>query len=322
MNLPLAMQAVHLNQGRVSVRTMPLPARPAGYALLRVLCAGICSTDLELQRGYYGFAGVPGHEFVGEVVESDTPAWHGKRVAGEINFACHSCSWCRSGLERHCPNRTVLGIVNQPGAFAEFVLVPESNLHEVPGEISTEQAVFIEPLAAACEILDQVTIEPKTPVAVLGDGKLGLLIAQALHAHGLHVVQYGRHADKLEISKGQGIETNTSSDRPRKEFPYVVDATGSAEGLKEAVAMCRPRGTVILKSTVHGEVPIDTAPVIVDELTLVGSRCGRFAPAIALLASGRIRADSLIAGEFALSEAPAAFQKAAEKGTLKILLKP
>jgi alcohol dehydrogenase len=225
-------------------------------------------------------------------------------------------------LERHCPNRTVLGIVNQPGAFAEFVLVPESNLHEVPGEISTEQAVFIEPLAAACEILDQVTIEPKTPVAVLGDGKLGLLIAQALHAHGLHVVQYGRHADKLEISKGQGIETNTSSDRPRKEFPYVVDATGSAEGLKEAVAMCRPRGTVILKSTVHGEVPIDTAPVIVDELTLVGSRCGRFAPAIALLASGRIRADSLIAGEFALSEAPAAFQKAAEKGTLKILLKP
>jgi alcohol dehydrogenase len=322
MNLPLAMQAVHLNQGRVSVRTMPLPARPAGYALLRVLCAGICSTDLELQRGYYGFAGVPGHEFVGEVVESDTPAWHGKRVAGEINFACHSCSWCRSELERHCPNRTVLGIVNQPGAFAEFVLVPESNLHEVPGEISTEQAVFIEPLAAACEILDQVTIEPKTPVAVLGDGKLGLLIAQALHAHGLHVVQYGRHADKLEISKGQGIETNTSSDRPRKEFPYVVDATGSAEGLKEAVAMCRPRGTVILKSTVHGEVPIDTAPVIVDELTLVGSRCGRFAPAIALLASGRIRADSLIAGEFALSEAPAAFQKAAEKGTLKILLKP
>jgi alcohol dehydrogenase len=216
----------------------------------------------------------------------------------------------------------VLGIVNQPGAFAEFVVVPESNLHEIPTEIATEQAVFIEPLAAACEILDQVTIEPGTPVAVLGDGKLGLLIAQVLHTHGLHVMHYGRHADKLEISKERGIETSTCADRPRKEFSYVVDATGSAEGLREAVAMCRPRGTVILKSTVHGEVPIDTAPVIVDELTLIGSRCGRFAPAIALLASGRVYVDALIAGEFPLSEAPAAFQKAAEKGTLKILLKP
>lgn len=322
MNLPPAMQAVHLNDGRVSVREIPLPARPAGYALVRVLGAGICNTDLELQRGYYGFAGIPGHEFVGEVVESDSPAWRGKRVAGEINFACHSCSWCARGLERHCPNRTVLGIVNQAGAFAEFVLVPERNLHEVPREIATEQAVFIEPLAAACEILDQVTIDPGLPVAVLGDGKLGLLIAQVLHAQGLQVIQYGRHASKLKISIGQGIETSTSRDRPRKEFAYVVDATGSPGGLKEAVAMCRPRGTVILKSTVHGEAPVDTAPVIVDELTLVGSRCGRFAPAISLLARGRVRVDALIAGEFALKEAPAAFQKAAEKGTLKILLRP
>jgi alcohol dehydrogenase len=316
------MQAVHLNQGRVSVQHIPLPVRTPGYALVRVLCAGICNTDLELQRGYYGFAGVPGHEFVGEVVETDSPEWRGKRIAGEINFACHSCSWCRDGLERHCPNRTVLGIVNQPGAFAEFVLVPERNLHEIPREIATEQAVFIEPLAAACEILDQVTIDPAASVAVLGDGKLGLLIAQVLHAHGLRVIQYGRHSENLKISSGLGIETSMSRDRPSKEFFYVVDATGSAEGLKEAVAMCRPRGTVILKSTVHGEVPVDTAPVIVDELTLVGSRCGRFAPAVALLARARVRVDPLIAGEFALSDAPAAFHKAAERGTLKILLRP
>jgi alcohol dehydrogenase len=216
----------------------------------------------------------------------------------------------------------VLGIVRQPGAFAEFVLVPETNLHEIPHEIPTDHAIFIEPLAAACEILDQVTIPPGTQVAVLGDGKLGLLIAQVLHAHGLNVIHYGRHSQKLELSRDSGIETSTSQGRPQKEFAFVVDATGSPDGLKDAVAMCCPRGTVILKSTVHGEVPIDTAPVIVDELTLIGSRCGRFAPAIELLRSGRVHVDRLIAGEFALDNAPAAFARAAEKGTLKILLKP
>jgi threonine dehydrogenase-like Zn-dependent dehydrogenase len=316
------MQAIHLEEGRVSVKDIAVPARPPGYALVRVLCAGICNTDLELQRGYYGFSGIPGHEFAGAVVEADSPKWRGKRVAGEINFACNRCSWCRRGLERHCPNRTVLGIVNQPGAFAEFVLVPERNLHEIPREIPTEHAVFIEPLAAACEILDQVTIDPGAAMAVLGDGKLGLLIAQVLHARKLKVIQYGRHAQKLKISSDRGIETSTSTDRPRKEFAYVIDATGSPDGLKDAVAMCQPRGTVVLKSTVHGEVPLDTAPVIVDELTLIGSRCGRFAPAIALLDSGRVRVDRLISGEFELREAPAAFRQAAEKGALKILLKP
>ena len=316
------MQAVHLEEGRVSVKEVAVPARPSGYALIRVAYAGICNTDLELQRGYYNFAGIPGHEFAGDVVEADSAKWHGKRVAGEINFACGTCSWCRRGLQRHCPGRTVLGIVGQPGAFAEFVLVPERNLHEVPREIPIEHAVFIEPVAAACEILDQVTISPGSAVAVLGDGKLGLLLAQVLHVHKLKVTQYGRHSDKLKISSDYGIETSTSRDRPRKEFAYVVDATGSPDGLKEAVAMCQPRGTVILKSTVHGEVPIDTAPVIVDELTLIGSRCGRFAPAIALLRGGRVRVDRLISGEFDLNEAPAAFRQAAEKGTLKILLKP
>jgi 2-desacetyl-2-hydroxyethyl bacteriochlorophyllide A dehydrogenase len=316
------MKAVHLEEGGVSVRDVAVPARPPGYALVRVACAGICNTDLALQRGYYNFAGIPGHEFVGEVVESESPKWLGKRVAGEINFACGTCSWCRRGLQRHCPDRTVLGIVRQPGAFAEFVLVPQSNLHEIPRELPTEQAVFIEPVAAACEILDQVTISAGTAVAVLGDGKLGLLIAQVLHAHKLKVIHYGRHSDKLKISSDYGIETSTDAERPRKEFAYVVDASGSPSGLKEAVALCQPRGTVVLKSTLHGEVPIDTAPVIVDELTLIGSRCGRFAPAIALLRSGRVRVDRLVSGEFTLGEAPAAFTQAAGKGTLKILLKP
>lgn len=316
------MQAVHLDQGRISVKDTHLRERPPGYALVRVLCAGICNTDLELQRGYYNFTGIPGHEFVGEVVESDSPRWRGKRVAGEINFACGTCSWCRRGLERHCPTRTVLGIVNQPGAFAQFVIVPERNLHEVPREIPTEHAVFIEPLAAACEILDQINFPDSARIAVLGDGKLGLLIAQVLHAHKLNVVHYGRHAEKLKISSGRGIETSTSENRPTKEFRFVVDATGSKEGLKEAVAMCEPRGTLVLKSTVHGEVPVDTAPVIVDELTLIGSRCGRFAPSIALLASGRVQVDGLIAGTFALRDAAAAFSAAAAKGALKILLKP
>lgn len=316
------MKAVHLQEGRVSVKDVAVPARPPGYALIRVVCAGICNTDLELQRGYYNFAGIPGHEFVGDVVEAESPKWLGKRVAAEINFACGTCTWCRRGLQRHCPDRTVLGIVRQPGAFAEFVLVPQSNLHEIPREIPTEHAVFIEPIAAACEILDQVTISAGTAVAVIGDGKLGLLIAQVLHAHKLRVVQYGRHSDKLKISSDYGIETSTDMERPRKEFSYVVDATGSPEGLKEAIDLCQPRGTVILKSTLHGEVPIDTAPVIVDELTLIGSRCGRFAPAIALLRSGRVRADRLVSGEFTLGEAPAAFTQAAEKGTLKILMKP
>ena len=299
----------------------PLPERPAGYALLRLLVAGICNTDLELQRGYYGFTGTPGHEFVAEVVETDDRALVGKRVVGEINLACTHCEWCRKGLGRHCPNRTVLGIVRHPGAFAEFFTLPERNLHVVPEGVPIERAVFTEPLAAACEILDQVAIPACAPVAVLGDGKLGLLVAQVLAVRGCRVRLFGRHEEKMRIAAASGVVTGLANgDLPVAEYDWVVDATGSPEGLRQAVAMTRPRGTVILKSTVHGKVAVDTAPIIVNEITLVGSRCGRFEAAIPLLANATIRTEEMIAARFPLRDAAAAFAHAAQRGVLKVLL--
>jgi len=316
------MLAVHLEAGVVEVRDIPRPGRPAGFALIRLLVGGICNTDLELQRGYYGFSGTPGHEFVGEVVEADSANLIGQRVVGEINLACGDCSWCARDLGRHCPQRTVLGIVRHPGAFSEFLTLPERNLHIVPEGMPDEVAVFAEPLAAACEILDQTALAAGTEVAVLGDGKLGLLIAQVLHAHGCRVLHYGKHPEKLRISMTQGIATHAIGERPlpAATFPYVVDATGSREGLRTAVKLVEPRGTVILKSTVHGEVPVDTAPVIVNEITLIGSRCGRFEPALDLLARGTIGVQSLVSATMPLSQASAAFAKAAEPGVLKVLL--
>jgi alcohol dehydrogenase len=311
------MLAVHLESGRVEVRRAPLPRVPEGFARIRLLAAGICSTDLELQRGYYGFQGTPGHEFVGEVVDT------GERVAGEINLACGHCEWCARKLGRHCPHRTVLGIVKHPGAFREFLTLPVANLHRVPKSIPDDHAVFIEPVAAACEILDQVKIAKRERVAVLGDGKLGLLIAQVLHAHGADVHLFGRHREKLAIAERAGVTTEPIGKHlPASSYPIVVDATGSPDGLRSAISMCVARGTVIMKSTVHGLVPIDTAPAIVNEITLVGSRCGRFEPAIRLLASGKVRVDELISDEFPLDRAPEAFERAATKGILKVLLRP
>lgn len=315
------MIAVYLENGRVEVRRRPRPRRPEGFALIRLLCGGICNTDLELQRGYYGFRGTPGHEFVGEVVEADRRALIGRRVVGEINLDCGRCGWCRRGLGRHCPNRTVLGIVKHPGAFSEFFTLPERNLHELPNSLPTERAVFTEPLAAACEILDQVRLPRGAEVAVLGDGKLGLLAAQVLHLHGAKVRLYGRHPEKLRIAAAAGVSVEPARERPpASRYDWVVEATGSADGLRQAVKMTRPRGTVILKSTVHGTVAIDTAPVIVNEITLVGSRCGRFEPALRLLRSGKLRLEEMITARFPLSEAPRAFKAAARKGALKVLL--
>lgn len=315
------MISVHLESGRVETRRVAKPRRPEGFATIRLLRGGICNTDLELQRGYYGFRGTPGHEFVGEVVECDTPGLRGRRVVGEINLSCGSCEWCDRGLGRHCPRRTVLGIVKHPGAFREMLTLPERNLHAVPDSISNDEAVFVEPLGAACEILEQVRIPKGERVAVLGDGKLGLLIAQVLQAHGNHAHHFGRHKDKLAISEAAGAATEVVKGKlPAAKFDFVVDATGSAEGLSQAVRMTRPRGTLILKSTVHGLVPVDTAPVIVNELTVVGSRCGRFEPALKLLRSGKVRVAGMISDRYPLGEAPRAFERAAEKGVLKVLL--
>ena len=319
------MLSVHLESGRVEVRRQPLPRVPQGFARIRLLAAGICSTDLELQRGYYGFSGTPGHEFVGEVVAvsvADTK-WIGRRVAGEINLACGYCDWCKRGLGRHCPTRTVLGIVKHPGAFREFLTLPIHNLHRVPESISDEQAVFIEPVAAACEILDQVKIAKGDRIALLGDGKLGLLVAQVLQAHGARVHLFGRHREKMRLVEKAGVTTELIPKKlPDRAYRWVVDATGSPAGLRAAVAMCEPRGTIILKSTVHGLVTIDTAPVIVNEVTLVGSRCGRFEPAIRLLATGKVDVVPMISAAFPLNRAPEAFKNAATKGVLKVLLRP
>ena len=315
------MRAVHLESGRITVEQIASPERLEGFALIRLLIGGICNTDLELQRGYYGFSGTPGHEFVGEVVECDTPALRGKRVVGEINLACTHCPWCQRGLGRHCPHRTVLGIVKHPGAFREFLTLPERNLHVVPDSIPSEAAVFTEPLGAACEILDQVAIPKGGAVAVLGDGKLGLLISQTLQARGCKVHQFGRHREKLAIAERAGVTVEIAGEHlPQAEYEWVVDATGSPASLPAAVSMTQPRGTVILKSTVHGEVPVDTAPVIVNEITLVGSRCGRFEPALELLQSGQIDVASMISEQMPLANANAAFARAAQPGIMKVLL--
>jgi alcohol dehydrogenase len=315
------MLSVFLDKGAVEMRAVPVPARPPGFALIRLELAGICNTDLELQRGYYGFSGTPGHEFVGIVEEAETKSLLGKRVVGEINLACGHCAWCARELGRHCPARTVLGIVNHPGAFAEFLTLPEGNLRVVPDEIAPQIAVFTEPVAAAGEILDQVRIPPGSEVAVLGDGKLGLLIAQVLQASGLRVHQFGRHEAKLHIARKAGVLTEIAGDNlPMAHYEWVVDATGSPEGLRAAVRMTQPRGTVIMKSTVHGLVPVDTAPIVVNELTLVGSRCGRFEPALDLLRHGAIDVGSMISEVVPLEKARAAFELAAKPGVLKVLL--
>lgn len=314
------MLAVCLNNGKVFVREQPRPRRTENFALIRLLYGGICNTDLELQRGYYRFQGTPGHEFVGEVVEASDRSWIGERVVGEINLACGKCEWCKRGLARHCPKRRVLGIVRYQGAFREFLTLPERNLHRVPPEIATEEAVFVEPVAAACEILDQVRIPARAPVAVLGDGKLGLLIGQVLKAHGAEVHQYGHHKDKLRLAARMDIDARLARKPPTATYDWVVDATGSSEGLQQAVRMARPRGTVVMKSTVHGLVAIDSAPVIVNEITLVGSRCGRFEPALKLLRSRKVRVDNLISEVLPLRRASLAFQHAAQPGALKVLL--
>lgn len=315
------MLAVHVENGVVSTREVPVPARPEGFALLRLLCAGICNTDLELQRGYYGFAGTPGHEFVAEVVEADSRQLIGNRVVGEINLACWNCEWCRRGLNRHCPTRTVLGIVNQPGAFEEFFVLPERNLHRVPNSISTERAVFAEPLAAACEILEQVAIPDGEQVAVIGDGKLGLLVAQVLNAEGYRVHLFGHHPEKLRIAAAAGVLGQLAVDKlPIAAYDWVVEASGNPECLQKAAAMTRPRGTLILKSTVHGLIAIDTAPIIVNELTLVGSRCGRFEMSLPLLENPKIHVQEMIAARFPLHQASQAFADAASEGALKVLM--
>lgn len=288
-------------------------------AVVRVSLAGICNTDLELIKGYMGFRGVLGHEFVGEVIEGPEE-WLGYRVVSEINFACQSCAMCQENLQRHCPSRRVMGIMGADGAFAEYVRVPVANLHTVPDSISDEVAVFAEPLAAACEILEQVPVEAGCDCVVLGDGKLGLLVAQVLDDVGARVQAVGNHAEKLDILRRRGIETVEASRWKPERVPLVIEATGSREGFEQALRAVRPRGTLVLKSTVAEQRAIDLAPLVINEITIVGSRCGPFPPALRALETRSVEVLPLITGRVALEDAESGLQRAADPDTLKILI--
>ena len=304
---------------------MALPSRE-GEALVRVTVAGVCNTDLEIVRGYAGFEGTLGHEFVG-VAESapGAPELVGRRVVGEINAGCGRCQLCRAGDARHCPERTVLGIHGRDGAFAEYLQLPSSNLLPVPEEVTDERAVFTEPLAAACGILERVAVELETRVVVVGDGKLGLLCAQVLKTlTGAGVTLVGRHESKLEIARGRGVRVVKADEIPasfERAFDVAVEASGSPEGFETAQRLLRPRGTLVLKSTYHGTLELNAAPVVVDEISVVGSRCGRFPVALELLRRGAVDVDSLAAEEFPLAEGVRAVERAAEPGVLKVLLR-
>jgi threonine dehydrogenase-like Zn-dependent dehydrogenase len=302
--------------------------RGAGEALVRVSLSGICNTDLEIARGYAGFQGTLGHEFVGVCEEAtNVPELVGRRVVGEINAGCGRCELCASGDARHCPTRTVLGIKGRDGAHAEYLRLPVVNLLSVPDEISDERAVFTEPLAAACGILERVTINANERVAVVGDGKLGLLCAQALSAlTKAEITLVGKHDAKLSIARGRNVETarldELKSKKFARAFDVVVEASGAASGFDLALSLLRPRGTLVLKSTFHGAASFDSARVVVDEISVVGSRCGRFAPALELLREDRIDVESLISEVRPLTDGVGAMKRAAESGVMKVLLRP
>jgi threonine dehydrogenase-like Zn-dependent dehydrogenase len=327
-----------IENGKLKATSRPLPKLRRGWALVHVWLAGICNTDVELLHGYYNFRGVPGHEFVGAVEElrgasaGEKKKWLGQRVCGEINISCKAlgrrpiCDFCRRGLKTHCAQRTVLGIIGHPGAYSEYLTLPLENLHAVPDSVSDKQAVFVEPLAAACEILEQVDVKKTREAAVLGDGKLAQLIALVLRTAIPRVVMYGKHEKKLALARLADIATKRvrgdASDLKRvpERYRMVVEATGSPSGLALAMQMTEPRGTLVLKSTFHGAAPVETWPIVVKEITVVGSRCGPFAKAIALLRSGMIDPTRLITRTFALGDSQRAIAFAQQPGVMKVLL--
>jgi alcohol dehydrogenase len=329
------------NHALTAVRK-PSPTLRRGWALTRIRLTGICNTDVEILRGYHNFRGTLGHEFVGEVVDvcgvalRAKKSWLGRRVAGEINIACAAlgfrppCEFCRRSLNTHCARRKVLGIVAHDGAFAEFLALPLENLHAIPSTVTDEEAVFIEPLAAACEILAQIRVSTFRKAAVLGDGKLAQLIAMVLVSTGIPVVMFGKHSEKLALARRNGIKTNLvhgnaldlRGSATKGRFPLVVDATGSPTGLALGIALTEPRGTLVLKSTFHGAASVESWPIVVNEITMLGSRCGPFVKAIALLRAKLIDPRPLITRTFPLTEASKAIRYAQQKGVLKVLLKP
>lgn len=320
------MKALRIEKKRLAVREIERPD-PEQEALVRVLLSGICNTDLEIARGYAGFKGTIGHEFVGLIEDAPDDSLLGQRVVGEINAGCGKCELCRSGDPRHCPTRTVLGIVGRDGAHAEFLRLPVANLLPVPDKIVDEHAVFTEPLAAACGIMERVSIKNTDRVAVIGDGKLGLLCAQVIALTGASVLLIGKHTEKLRIAERRGIETSTvkAGLTRKREFDVVVEASGSPSGFVGALELLRPRGVLVLKSTFQGASnleEINRPRLVVDEITILGSRCGRFGPALDLLKKGAIDIDSLISEEYPLAKGVHAMERAGKKGVLKVFLRP
>jgi threonine dehydrogenase-like Zn-dependent dehydrogenase len=298
----------------------PDPVTIPGESIVRVSIAGICGTDLEIARGYMQYRGVPGHEFAGRVVESQNSSLRGRRVVGEINAGCGRCMMCSAGLARHCPNRTVLGILGRDGAFAEFLRLPDVNLIPIPDSIADDIAVFVEPLAAAYEIFEQTHLARNQTIVVLGDGRLGALVALALKGEKYLPIVAGHHREKLARLAELGLETAEES-ALRDKFDVVIECSGSGSGLRRAIELVRPRGKIILKSTAAAAAELNLAPIVVNEITVIGSRCGRFQPALDALAARKIDPRPLIDGTFALDDGIAAFEAAKEPLNFKILLR-
>jgi threonine dehydrogenase-like Zn-dependent dehydrogenase len=317
------MQALWLEDRKLSLRAgLPIPVPQASEALVRVRLAGVCGTDLELARGYYPFAGIPGHEFVGEVVAAADRSWIGRRVAGEVNIVCGRCESCRAGRSPHCENRRVLGIRDHHGAFAEYLALPLANLHPVPDSVPDEAAVFVEPLAAALQIQTQVAIRPSDRVLVVGAGRMGQLIAWTLALTGCDLQVAARYPKQRHLLAERGIRAAVEDVLPPRHFDLVVEATGSPSGFELARRAVRPRGTLVLKSTYRGTLAVDLSSLVVDEITLVGSRCGPFSAALQLLEQRAVDPAALIEAEYPLARGLEAFERAGQSGVLKVLVRP
>lgn len=320
------MKAVVFNEGLKLVKDYKKPVPKKGEALVRVTLAGICNTDYEITKGYMGYKGILGHEAVGivEEINDEDQSLLGKRVVAEISYGCKEpdCEWCAQKLYRHCPNRHTLGIWQKDGVFCEYFTMPLEVLFEVPENVEDEQAVFVEPLAAAIEITEQLHIKPMDRVVILGDGKLGLITALALNALNINVILVGKHQNKLDIAKAQGVSVKLLNEfEIKKEYDVVVEATGSVSGFETALALTKPRGVLVLKSTVAASKEFNLAPIVIDEITVLGSRCGQFPPALRLLQSGRIDLKPMISASYSVDDAIEAFEKNKEKDVLKVLLK-
>jgi alcohol dehydrogenase len=315
------MKAVIFDGSLHYVENYPRPKPTAGWARIKVQSAGICKTDLEIMKGYMGHEGVLGHEFLGTVESCGDASWIGKRVVGDINAACGRCDWCALGLRRHCPNRTTLGIAGLDGCMAEYCVLPIENLFIVDPEITDNRAVLTEPLAAACEIIEQLSLTGSERIIILGDGRLGILCAWALRTIAADVTIVGHHRDKLDIARWRGIQTALGLERLKPGADIVVEATGSGEGMAQAMKLCRPRGTIVLKSTVAIQAEINLAPIVVDEMTVVGSRCGSFPDALKMMRDfSDMPLDHLVTGRYPLHAAKEAFAEAGNGQALKVLL--